>query len=323
MRVLFICPDWAGLATPIVNEMRKQGHSVTLLDHSDFSSFSYFNKTHRVLSKCYQIFTGENYKHRQTCLEIARTIDSFCIDREKFDAVIMTEPSLFEREHLQLLKQHCHRLVATLWDSLTKSPKNKQNLDLFDTVFSYDEEDCRQYDLIKINNYIDSSWFTEVQLENAKYDVFSVMTFTKDRYQELVKFLDNNPHISPNIYLYIDNERKRKYIKDPRINITNKIMLGDELKSNIESSKAILDLLQGHQAGLSFRVYEAIAYNRKLITTNSNIVNYDFYNAKNIFILNSKPVTKNFFNSPYHDIPSDIIDKYLLSTWVRKVFSSL
>ena len=53
MRILFICPDWAGLATPIVKEMRRQGHNVTLLDHSDFSDFSYFNKTHRLLSKCY------------------------------------------------------------------------------------------------------------------------------------------------------------------------------------------------------------------------------------------------------------------------------
>ncbi len=323
MRVLFICPDWAGLATPIVNEMRKQGHSVTLLDHSDFSSFSYFNKTHRALSKCYQVFTGENYKHRQTYLEISRTINSFCIDREKFDAIIMTEPSLFEREHLQLLKQHCDRLVATLWDSLTKSPKNKQNLDLFDTVFSYDEEDCSQYNLIKINNYIDSSWFTEVPIQNAKFDVFSVMSFTKDRYQELVKFLDRNPHISPNIYLYIDNERKRKYIKDSRINIINKIMLGDELKSKIESSKAILDLLQGHQAGLSFRVYEAIAYKRKIITTNSNVSNYDFYNSNNVFILNSKSIPREFFDSQYSDLADSIIDNYRLSTWVKKVFSSL
>lgn len=323
MRILFICPDWAGLATPIVKEMRRQGHNVTLLDHSDFSDFSYFNKTHRLLSKCYQAFSGENYKHRQTCIEISRTINSFFIDREMFDAVIMTEPSLFEREHLLLLKKHCHKLVATLWDSLTKSPKNKQNIDLFDAVFSYDREDCGRYNFVKINNYLDPSWFTCISLENARYDIFSVMSFTRERYSQIVNFLDDNPNICPNIYLYIDNERKRKYINDTRVKVIDTIMLGDELKENIENSKVILDLLQGHQTGMSFRVYESLAYKRKLITTNANIVNYDFYNPSNIFILEGESVPESFFYTDYEDVPEDIISKYHLSSWVENVISDL
>ncbi|MDC5703126.1 hypothetical protein OPW41_00910 [Vibrio europaeus] len=324
MKVLFICPNWAGLADPIVREIVKQGHEVVHLDHSDFSKFGYFDACHRVLAKIYQLVTKNSYKHRTTDAEIARTINSFFIARPKFDVIIMTEPSLFKREHLDLLKQHCNKLVATLWDSLTKSPENKQHLDLFDVVFSYDHEDCNAYDLIKINNYLDPSWTTSVSLESAKYDVFSIMSYTKERYQQVVKFLDANPSISPNIYFYIDHPRKRKSITDKRIKVTDKLMLGDELKSNIESSKAILDFLQGHQAGLSFRVYECLGYQRKLISTNQNLKHYDIFCAENMVVLDSSyQVPEPFFSTPYFEPEPQIVDKYMLSSWVRNVLSKV
>ncbi|CAH8222550.1 hypothetical protein [Vibrio aestuarianus] len=320
MRILFICPNWAGLATPIIDEMILQGHDVIHLDHGDFSNFKYFNLSHRILSKIYQILTKESYKHRVTDLDITRTINSFFIARSNFDVVIITEPSLFKREHLEVIKLHCTYLVATLWDSLTKSERSKDNLDLFNMVFSYDQEDCDRYNLIKISNYLDPSWSTNVAIEEAKYDVFSIMSFTKDRYEQVVCFLDANPSIIPNIYFYIDTERKRKYINDSRIKVVTELMLGDELKRNIENSKAILDLLQGHQAGLSFRVYESLGYNRKLITTNHNIFLYDIYNSDNICVLGENyKVPDKLFNTPYFECSIDTIDKYLISSWVKNI----
>ena len=141
MSILFICPNWANLVTPIVREMRSQGYSIIHLDHSDLSSFYYFNSAHRLISKIYSGLSKESYKHRRTDLHIEHGLKIFFIGRDDFDAIIMTEPNVFNRSHLELLKGHSRYLIATLWDSLRKSPDNGDNLDIFDYVFSYDRID--------------------------------------------------------------------------------------------------------------------------------------------------------------------------------------
>lgn len=324
MRILFICPNWAGLATPIIKEMISQGHDVTHLDHDDFSDFSYFNGVHRTLAKLYQLVAKDNYKHRYTRLEIKRTISSFFISRESFDVVLMTEPNLFNIDELSMFKEHCNMMIATLWDSVVKSSNNIENLNLFDIIYSYDQEDCNKYGFEKINNYLDPSWCSNSPLSDAKYDVFSIMSFTKERYKMLLDFLDKNPHLTHNIYMYIDHDRKRKYIKDLRVKITKNLILGDELKQCIEGAKAILDLLQGHQTGLSFRVYESLGYKRKLITTNECIKNYDIYNEDNVFIIDGNNVVpRSFLQSEYSELSNGILDKYMLSSWVNKVLNNI
>jgi len=324
MKLLVICPNWAGLASPIVAEMKRQGHTVTHLDHNDFSDFSYYDATHRTLSKLYFLIKKKNYKHLTIDNQISRTINSFFIDRPHFDAVIMTEPNIFNEHHLAVFKKHSSKLVATLWDSLRKSPANGKCLNLFDHVLSYDSEDCKTLNLTKINNYIDPSWRSSIPYNKCEYDVFSIMSYTKERYQRTVDFLDKNPTLKSNIFFYIDHPRKQKYIKDSRIKITRKLVLGDELKKEIDNSRAILDILQGPQSGLSFRVYESISYQRKLITTNHHVEEYDLFNKNNICVLRDNwEINRDFFTTVYQAIPDDIYQKYTLSEWVNKVITEI
>ncbi|MDO5346526.1 MAG: hypothetical protein Q4E91_12385 [Lachnospiraceae bacterium] len=51
--------------------------------------------------------------------------------------------------------------------------------------------------------------------------------------------------------------------------------LASVLKTNV-----ILEILQENQAGPSLRYYEAVCYNKKLLTNNPNIVNFPYYNEK-------------------------------------------
>ena len=47
-------------------------------------------------------------------------------------------------------------------------------------------------------------------------------------------------------------------------------------------SRCILDAPQAGQVGLTIRTIECLGAKRKLVTTNSDIKNYDFYNENNI-----------------------------------------
>ena len=59
---------------------------------------------------------------------------------------------------------------------------------------------------------------------------------------------------------------------------------------------------------------------RKLITNNTDIKNYDFYNHDNIFILGEDNINeiKEFINKPYKKIDQDIIDYYDFDQWLNR-----
>ena len=83
-------------------------------------------------------------------------------------------------------------------------------------------------------------------------------------------------------------------------------------------SKCILDAPQAGQTGLTIRTIECLGAKRKLITTNSDIRNYDFYNESNILVFNeSVDLDSVFFTSEYKDIPKDIYEKYSLRNWLK------
>jgi hypothetical protein len=88
-------------------------------------------------------------------------------------------------------------------------------------------------------------------------------------------------------------------------------------------SKTILDLMRCGQTGLSFRVFEAMALEKKIITNNPTIKDYDFYNPENILLLNDDftNMDPEFLTSPYVKIPDEIYHKYTLESWVERVFN--
>jgi hypothetical protein len=60
---------------------------------------------------------------------------------------------------------------------------------------------------------------------------------------------------------------------------------------------------------------------KKLITTNSDIVNYDFYNPNNIHLIdeNNPMIPTSFFESKYEDIPESIYKKYTIDSWLHEM----
>lgn len=87
--------------------------------------------------------------------------------------------------------------------------------------------------------------------------------------------------------------------------------------------RSIIDINPPVQKSLSTRPYEAMAAQRKYITTNGEIQNYDFYNPHNIFILNidNPIIPKSFFESPFEDIPKEILNKYSVKGLVDDLFN--
>ena len=104
---------------------------------------------------------------------------------------------------------------------------------------------------------------------------------------------------------------------------TFKRMSSDEMKSIISSSNIIIDCPKKGQSGLTIRTFEALAANKKLITTNKTIINYDFYRPENIYVFDKFIDFNNiFFNSDFIPIEKKVKDNYSIDAWIRKILSN-
>lgn len=90
-------------------------------------------------------------------------------------------------------------------------------------------------------------------------------------------------------------------------------------------SRAILDITQEGQSGLTWRPIEAMYYQRKLITNFSEIKEYDFYHPDNIFILGEDPIEnlRRFIYRPFHRISDTVWQRYTVEGWIDALYKKM
>ena len=121
-------------------------------------------------------------------------------------------------------------------------------------------------------------------------------------------------------FIVVSNKRPAELHKN--IEHRSSKVTSDELKNYLEKSKIILDLIREGHNGLSFRIFESLAYQKKLITTNQTIKKYNFYNPKNIKVIdiNNTNIDSSFFLEKYKVLDENVYYKYTISNFVETVF---
>ena len=77
-----------------------------------------------------------------------------------------------------------------------------------------------------------------------------------------------------------------------------------EYLQHLDKTKCLLDVMQGASRGFTLRVWEALVYGKKLITTNREILSAPFYDARQFLYISSPEdldvhfVTQNFQPEP-------------------------
>lgn len=196
-----------------------------------------------------------------------------------------------------------------------------------------------------ISHYIlkDIQWMKRVGCDVATFDPYDANKF-KIRYcNQFFNFKDiPRSKIIPEFdFYFIGNPRgaKRENILNEISNLAAQLNLSfnvlmrsstmngyisyqDNL-SHAANCRCIVEIVRENQTGLSLRPLEALALHKKLMTNNSFIKNYDFYRPENIFIWGEDDNTKllEFVNSPYKDIPDNILMKYDVNNWLSKLLS--
>lgn len=69
------------------------------------------------------------------------------------------------------------------------------------------------------------------------------------------------------------------------------------------------------------KTIEILVMKKQMITTNIDIVNYDFYDSRNIFVLdrNDLNILLGTFSNKDFDVDDSVYNKYSLEIWIYKV----
>ena len=307
MKILLISSYIFGYMDFAVEEMKRQGHEVEVFyfenESLDFQYKSIIHKARGGISKLMGNNAKKNYREKSLKSKLKN---------ECFDFTLMIHGQYLNDETHQFLKSITKKYVAYFFDSLTKMPEQKKIIHHFDKVFSYEPQDCEKFGFEFITNFIPS---TEYKSENYKYKIFNIggMDSRFSATQSLANYL-NDQQISFRFLLYHKNKIRFFEHLSKKLNIHEVLPL-------IKDCKIMLDIQRENQSGLTFRVFEAIGNNKKLITTNRDIVNYDFYNAKNIFILdlNNIKIPEIILESEYQLLSKEIINQYVVKSWVERI----
>lgn len=214
-----------------------------------------------------------------------------------------------------------------LWDPVKSYPYGKiEELSKLSVMgidcYSFDKDDCIKYKLKYNNNLypydIEVSMDEQIDVKKSKVLFFGS---NKGRLNKVVKVRDALLHNNIE-YDFTVLSKNITYIKKyPDIRFLDKPVKYENIIRKINESGCILDIVQEGQSGLTWRPFEALFYNKKLITTNKCIKEFDFYNKNNILVLeNNYDEIKDFLALPYIIIDEKIKNNYMLEQWVNNFF---
>jgi hypothetical protein len=90
----------------------------------------------------------------------------------------------------------------------------------------------------------------------------------------------------------------------------------------MSSCQAVLDIHHPGQSGLTMRTFEVLASGKKLITTNENVRNHDFYDPTLISIIdrNNPIINLNFLELESKVISQSFFSMYSCKGWLTEIF---
>lgn len=198
---------------------------------------------------------------------------------------------------------HC-KINLFFFNKITQKNHESFSDKNIDLIWSFDREDVLKYKL-KYNTPLYSKNVVLPNINITNDIIFLGKAKNREKKILEIKDFSEKNGISTNFKI-IKNEKD--YIDY------------NEYLVMIAKSKAILDITNENQKGLTLRFMEALFFNKKIITNNKEIKKFDFYRSNNIFILGEDKLTdlRVFLDVDYERIDQDIIDYYDIEKWIKR-----
>lgn len=232
----------------------------------------------------------------------------------KYDCVVLADAGN-SYNIARYIKKKFPRKRIILWyrNSVKASVLNPNLIDeSICEKWSFDKKDCQKYKM-KFNDQVYSRNIN-LPNENIIYDALFIGK-DKGRIDQLLDLKNNMDEQNIHSLFHIVESKDsnvEKYSYKPAVSY-------EQILRYIAQSRTIIDFQAEWQEGLTWRPLEALFFNKKLITNCKKIVDYDFYNPNNIFVIGMDDMSrlKSFIDGDYKNIDEKCIDKYELKNWAR------
>lgn len=323
-KILFISPEFFGIDKIIINNLEEKGAVVQWYNERSIKS-SFSRALNSINPKLFYFHSNKYYE---------KIIDKV---KGSIDLIFVIKGEMISKKTLLLFRRKFPNveLVLYLYDPIKYIKGILEKTPLYDRVISFEPNDCKKYgfefralfcDFEKVNKNKATSF-------GKHYDICFYGTMYGDRFQivyQLKKYCDEH-NLNFYSFCYLRGKFMAIYywLKNPylrklgmkRISFSPKTSL--EIASIIASSNIVFDANDIYQQGLTLRTLETFVSGKKMITTNNDIVNYDFYNPNNIYVVDRKniQIPYEFLNTKYeYTEDNSIIEKYTAKGWVKDVF---
>lgn len=321
-RILFISPKFFGYENKIKAKMESMGAKVTYYDERSIQS-AQSKALLKISSKTFYFRTKNYYEN---IIKENKNVN--------FDYVFIVKAEMITKEILEALRKtfKTAKFCLYLWDSVSNIKGIERKFKYFDKVLTFDRKDADSNQIMKFRPLFFVDEFINEEEKNIfKYDLSFIGTIHSDRYKvikdvmAICKYQGWNTHFfcylqskfMYKFYKLLKSEFKESTIEDFAFNQ----METKKISDIVNLSKVVLDINHPKQTGLTMRTIEMIGMGKKLITTNENILEYDFYNPDNILVIdrNSVEIPSEFIEKKYKPIDKKIFDSYSLESWIKVI----
>jgi hypothetical protein len=241
-------------------------------------------------------------------------------------------PEFFLKE-FKKYHPECQCIFYT-WDSFINCNHPIKILKYFDKKFTFDPDDALKFGLnFRPLFYLDTYKSLNKKIDvKSKYDLLFIGTAHSDRYvvsNKIRNWCELN-NLKSYCYYFIHGRLVYFYKKifdnsfqifDYRNLVFNSLETS-EIMELYKVSNVILDINHPGQKGLTMRTFETIGAHKKMITTNSEVKKYPFYNSNNIYIIDRNDIIldKVFFELPYEKVDEELYYKSSIEGWLKCIF---
>ena len=320
--IILVMPPDCGVYKVIEENLKYMGFSrVTVLA----PTFSYKLKDKVINFIQKTIFQNKQYKKQLIDSYYATTVRKALsgLAAGSVDYAIIIRPDKLDLKTIKLIQTVANKVVAYQWDGLTRFNKVFQTIPLFERFFVFDPSDYNHYKEQYPNILPCTNFYFNIPEDNSspnEGEVLYVGVYLKDRIDSLLRIvneLSKYNNITFNITLF--NGRKTPPLTHPHINFSSKGISFSQYLDIMKKAAILLDVKTTEHNGLSFRIFEALKYEKKLITDNKDIKQYDFYHPNNFYVVedNNFEGFNEFLRSEYTPLAKEIKEKYSFSNWVK------
>jgi len=322
-KILFFAPSFFGYEKDITKKLIEMGATVDFFDERPSNS-SLFKAALRLNAKSMSLTINNYYRKLIQRLKGKHFDYVFVVNAEAITVAIINELRTYFKNA---------KFVLYMWDSVRNKKNTISLINYFDCVYSFDRFDA---DSIKGVCFKPLFFTDDYKPCNSPviYDLVFTGTAHADRFMivEKIKAFAQNNNISFHTFLYLHSPLMYYYQKysDQSFraaasinNFSFKKMPKCGLVEIMCAGKAILDIQHPNQIGLTMRTFEVMAMGKKLITTNRDIVNYDFYKSENIYIMDREEpfIEPAFFETNSVSLKEEIISKYSIESWLKALLN--